>query len=76
VNSSAADPRNAAIRLHDASVRSIVATVLSSPDIHAHNTFDQPNAVTKSNQTISGSGASVAFTFPAASVSKLEIELT
>ncbi len=52
------------------------ATVLTSQDIHAHNTFEQQNAVHPKEAVVQTQGRVLHFDFPPASVVKLEIELT
>jgi alpha-L-arabinofuranosidase len=47
--------------------------VLAAPDIHAHNTFEQPEAVTPQEQNSDGCVQSV--TLPAASVSVIQYQL-
>lgn len=76
VNPSITDRRETQIRIHGANVRSSAATVLTNPDIHAHNSFGQPDAVSASNSVISSTGALPTFAFPPASVTKLELELS
>lgn len=75
VNPHVSEARSTAVNVRGASARSCRVTVLSSPDIHAHNDFDNPNAVVPQQETASVSGASFAWTFKPASVTKLEIEL-
>jgi HSP20 family molecular chaperone IbpA len=43
--------------------------------MHAHNTFDQPNAVMSTALAAALSGGLLQVTLPAASVTKLEIAL-
>jgi alpha-N-arabinofuranosidase len=61
--------------LRGASARAARATVLASNDIHAHNDFENPGALEPKGQPANISGSSFAWTFPPASVTKLEIEL-
>lgn len=75
VNSSVDQTRETQVNIHGARINSAAATVLMNPDIHAHNTFDQPAAVSPVQKAASSSGSTVAFVFPAASVTKLRIEL-
>jgi len=75
VNPHASEPRVADVVLRGASARSAQVTVLAAPDIHAHNDFDNPQAVEPKTEPASVSGSSFSWTFKPASVTKLEIEL-
>ncbi|HZQ52693.1 MAG TPA: alpha-L-arabinofuranosidase C-terminal domain-containing protein [Bryobacteraceae bacterium] len=75
VNPSTDTPREARVRVRGANVSSAKATVLSSDDIHAHNTYEQQDAVVPKQAQIRLEGQVLWFTFPAASVTKLEVEL-
>jgi len=75
VNPHVSEARTAEVNLRGASARSCRVTVLSSPDIHAHNDFDNPRAVVPREETASVSGSSFTWTFKPASVTKLEIDL-
>jgi alpha-L-arabinofuranosidase len=48
---------------------------LSSPDIHAHNSFDRPNEVQPRDVIVKISGAQLTHEFPPASVTRLELSL-
>ena len=63
------------IALRGAPVASASGTVLAARDMHAHNTFDQPNAVMPSNLAIALGGGLLNVSLPAASVTKLDIVL-
>ena len=52
------------------------AEVLGREDVHNHNTFEQPNAVTTRKATATVSGTVVQFTLPPSSVTRLTITLT
>lgn len=56
-------------------VASAEAVVLTNADIHAHNTFEQPNVVQTTKHSVEVKGGAVVFTFPPASVSKVTIHL-
>jgi alpha-N-arabinofuranosidase len=59
-----------------AAIASYTGTVLTGPDVHAHNDFNQPNAVkTAAATTATVSGGRVVHTFPPASVTALQITL-
>jgi alpha-N-arabinofuranosidase len=75
VNPDVAQPREAEIHLLGAEATSGQATVLATQDIHARNTFDQPDAVKPRAENWSPSGRSVKFTFPPASVTLLQLKL-
>jgi alpha-N-arabinofuranosidase len=76
VNPSISETRETQIRIHGANLRSTAATVLKNPDIHAHNSFEQPNAISTSKSVAPSTGSSATFAFPPASVTKLELELS
>jgi len=63
------------IALRGAAVASASGTVLAAIDIHAHNTFDQPNAVTSKALAVAVGGSLLNVSLPAASVTKLNIVL-
>jgi alpha-L-arabinofuranosidase len=63
------------IALRGARPRSAAGMALKSPEMHAHNTFAQPNAVQPANLGVSIAGDLLTVEFPAASVSKIEIDL-
>ncbi len=75
VNPDVSQPREAEIHLLGAEAASGQATVLATQDIHAHNTFDHPDAVKPRTESWSPSGRTVKFTFPAASVTLLQLKL-
>jgi alpha-L-arabinofuranosidase len=75
VNPHVSGPRDTQITVRGAKLKSASATVLSHPDIHAHNTFDQRNVVTPKEQSAEIKGDVLNFRFPAASVTKLAVQL-
>jgi alpha-N-arabinofuranosidase len=75
VNPNVKDPLQAQIVTRGARVNSGKATILTASDIHAHNTFDQKRAVAPQEKDVQLKGESVSFTFPAASVTKLQLNL-
>ncbi len=75
VNPHASEPRAADVILRGASAKSCQVTTLAAPDIHAHNDFDNPQAVEPRAETAKVSGPSFTWTFKPASVTKLDIEL-
>ena len=50
-------------------------TVLASGDMHAHNTFEQPNNVTSGPLQVTVGAATLNVTIPAGSVSRIDITL-
>ena len=77
VNPHVDTPVEADIRIYgDARLQGAQARVLAHEDIHAHNTFEQPDAVTpQSEEALSAKGTSFAYRFAPASVSRLDLEL-
>jgi alpha-L-arabinofuranosidase len=65
----------AQVAIHGGRAKTVTATVLTAPDIHAHNTFEQRAAVLPKTAKPEVGRGGVTFRFPAASVVKLEIEL-
>jgi len=75
VNPSVKDSLDAQIAVRGAKINSGTATVLTSADIHARNTFDQREAVAPRTAKFEAKGAQAVFHFPAASVTKLVLQL-
>ena len=75
VNSDLAAPKQTHIRLHSLTLKQATGTVLTSSDIHAHNTFDQPNEVHPTPLQAEINGDIVNVNLPPASVAKVEIVL-
>ena len=48
---------------------------LASSDMHAHNTFDQPNAVMPATLPVTSGGGLLNVNIPPASVVKLDVSL-
>ena len=69
------EPRETEIALRGGSIRSATATTLAARSVHDVNTFDQPDLITPTRASIRASGGVFSYTFPAASVTKLEITL-
>jgi alpha-N-arabinofuranosidase len=63
------------IALPGAAITSASGTVLAARDMHAHNTFDQPNAVTPATLAVALRGDLLNVSIPAASVTKLDVVL-
>ena len=75
VNPHISEPRLAEIAIRGAAGKSGTVTTLASPDIHAHNTFAQPNTLVPKTDSINVKGPTLVHEFPPASVSALQIEL-
>jgi alpha-L-arabinofuranosidase len=60
----------------DATAASAETEVLGGEDVHDHNTFEQPEAVTTKKATATVSGKVVQFTLPPSSVTRFTITLT
>ena len=76
VNPDLKQPKDTQVDLRGAAIVRVTGTVLAHADMHAHNTFDQPDTVKTASLAASVSGSMVNVTIPAASVSKLEILLS
>jgi alpha-L-arabinofuranosidase len=76
VNPDVSQPREAEIALRGASAAGAKAWVVSDNDIHAHNTFDQPDRVKSRSAEVTLRGGALSFTFPPASVVKIEVQLS
>jgi alpha-N-arabinofuranosidase len=76
VNPSVNEIRETEITVRGASIKSGTITVLTHPDLHAHNSFDQRNAVTSQVKDLQSTGRVLTLEIPPASVSKLELSLT
>jgi len=76
VNPSADATREAAVVLRGARASSATATVLTSSDLHAHNTLENQAFPEPKTASVSVSQPVLSFTFPRASVTKLRIELS
>src|SRR5450432_3224913 len=75
VNPHVSDSREVEILIRGAVPKSGTATTLTNADIHAHNTFEQRNAVTPQEKDLGSGGRSINLTFPPASVTKLALTL-
>ena len=56
----------------DATAASAETEVLGGEDVHDHNTFEQPDAVTTKRATATVSGKAVQFTLPPSSVTPID----
>jgi alpha-L-arabinofuranosidase len=75
VNPSTSESRLTEIVLRGASVREATIRWISDSDIHAHNTFEQRDAVVLQSKPLSLSGGALVVEFPPASVAALEVQL-
>jgi alpha-L-arabinofuranosidase len=75
VNPHATDPRECAIAVRGAEVREGRARVLSSTDLRAHNSFEQPSALAPVDAPVRVTAGSLTHRFPAASVTRLQLTL-
>ncbi len=75
VNPRASEPQAVEVSLRGGEAKSAQVTVLTAPDIHAHNDFDHPDAVVPKTAPASVSGSRFSWSFQPASVTKLEIDL-
>ena len=71
-NADHANAMDSEITVRGARISDVRATVLKAGDIHAHNSFDNTRAVEPASASVSGSGASITYSFAPASVTRLE----
>ncbi len=75
VNPSVNEIRETEITVRSASIKSATMTVLTNSDLHAHNTFDQRDAVTPQIKDLQSTGSAITVQILPASVTKLELSL-
>ena len=75
VNPHVSAARETRIGVRGASLKSGTAVILTSSDIHAHNTFAERNAVSPQMKTLDLQRGSLTYNFPPASVTKLTLSL-
>ncbi len=75
VNPHVSEPRDAQVLVRGAKIKEASATVLTHNDIHAHNTFAERTVVMPRTQAAEIKGDILNFHFPAASVTKLAVQL-
>ena len=75
VNPDVSQPRESEIVLRGGKALRAQAWVVAEKDIHAHSTLEQPDQVKTRAADVQLRGDSVSFTFPPASVVKIQIEL-
>ena len=69
------EPRETEIAVRGAGVSTARAQVLAMPDVHAHNTFENPRAVQPRTEQVAITSGAVTFAFPPASVTRLQLAL-
>ena len=69
------EPRETEIAVRGAGVSTARAQVLAMPDVHAHNTFENPRAVQPRTEQVAITSGAVTFTFPPASVTRVQLAL-
>jgi len=75
VNPHVSEARETRIQVQGAGVKSGSATILTSHDIHAHNTFANPEAVKPQEANVEIAAPVLTYTFPPASVTRLTLAL-
>ena len=75
VNPDLNNAKQAQISIRGAKAVNVIGRVLAAEDMHAHNSFDQPNRVRSAALDVSINGGMLQVVLPAASVSKFEIGL-
>lgn len=75
VNPSVVEPLETEIAVHGATPLSGQARTLAEDDIHAHNTFAHPDAVTPSDSALSVRNGVLVHVFPAAAVVRITLDL-
>jgi len=76
VNPSAKEPRQAEVVVRGARASGAVAQVLTSAELNAHNTFEHLGITEPKAEPVRVNGTGITFTFPPASVTKLNITLS
>jgi len=75
VNPHATEARDTEIVVRGARIQSVRATTLTSSDIHAHNTFENPRVLEPKDVEAALKGPTLIFRFSPASVTRLQISL-
>jgi alpha-N-arabinofuranosidase len=75
VNPDVSNAQSTQVSVRGANVKAASGVVLSSNDIHAHNTFDQPDVVQPAKLDVPLSSERLKVTLPAASVAKVTVTL-
>ena len=69
------EPRETEIVVRGARAATAQARVLATPDVHAHNTFANPNAVQPHNEPVTVNAGAISYRFAPASVTRLQVSL-
>jgi alpha-N-arabinofuranosidase len=75
VNPHATEPRECAISVRGAAIRDGRASVLTSTDLQAHNSFEHPAALAPVDAPVGVGAGAVRHRFPAASVTRMQLSL-
>jgi alpha-N-arabinofuranosidase len=75
VNPHVKEARETEIGVRGGAIRTATARTITSSDIHAHNTFEQPEALIPQNKNVEIARGPLTYIFPPASVTKLVITL-
>jgi alpha-N-arabinofuranosidase len=75
VNPHATEVRETEIAVRGAKIQAGQLTTLTSNDIHAHNSFENPRALTPTMGSVQIQNGMVTHRFPAASVTRLQLTL-
>jgi alpha-N-arabinofuranosidase len=75
VNPDVREAREAEIVVRGAAVKFGRLRVLRSDDIHARNTFEAPHALEPLESALPAGGATIMHRFPAASVTRFQLQL-
>lgn len=75
VNPDVKNAQDTEIDIRGSRITGVRATVLTSTDIHARNTFDEPDAVKPARDNGVSAGSPLAYRFAPASVTRLDFEL-
>jgi alpha-N-arabinofuranosidase len=75
VNPNLSRPSDAQVALRGVTIAGASGSALAASDMHAHNTFENPDVVKTAPLDVSVNGGILNVSIPAASVIKLEITL-
>ena len=75
VNPHVSEPKDTEIIVRGAAIQNARARVLTAKDIHAHNSFEDPQALAPQTLDVSVKGGTLIFRLPAASVTRLNLSL-
>jgi alpha-N-arabinofuranosidase len=74
-NTDLKNPRETEISVRGATIKSVKGFSLSAADVHAHNTFDDPHRVEPKEFQVTQKGNPLTYSFPPASVTRLDVDL-